>query len=174
MGALKLLALPVTAAAAVAVTSWPAGAQCRLCSAPVTARDDSNANQDLKLEIETSINFDRLILLGEGEGAAVIRPDGSRAAEGTVTDVGPRAMVGTATVHGEAGRAVRVELPQRIELYSLSGGRIAFDEVVSDLPSLPRLDSAGNLSFRFGGRIKVTGEAGGQYRGDLPITVEYQ
>jgi hypothetical protein len=83
-------------------------------------------------------------------------------------------MVGTATVRGEAGRAVRVELPRRIELYSLSGGRIAFDEVVSDLPSLPRLDSAGNLSFRFGGRIKITGEAGGQYRGDLPITVEYQ
>jgi hypothetical protein len=174
MGALKLLALPLAAAAAVAVTSWPADAQCRLCSAPVTARDDPGAAQELKLEIETSINFDRLIMLGEGDGAAVIRPDGSRAAEGALTDVGPRAMVGTATVHGEAGRAVRVELPRRIELYSLSGGRIAFDEVVSDLPSLPRLDSAGNLSFRFGGRIKITGDAGGQYRGDLPITVEYQ
>ena len=110
---------------------------------------------------------------GEGDGAAVIRPDGSRAAEGMVVDVGPRAMVGAATVHGEAGRAVRIELPTRIELYSLSGGRITFDEVVSDLPSLPRLDLAGNLSFRFGGRIKITGDAGGQYRGDLPITVEY-
>jgi hypothetical protein len=174
MGASKLLVLLLAAAAAVAVPAGPAGAQCRLCSAPVTAREDPGAKQDIQLEIETSINFDRLILLGEGEGAAVIRPDGSRAAEGTVTDVGPRAMVGTATVHGEAGRAVRVELPRRIELYSLSGGRIAFDEVVSDLPSLPRLDSAGNLSFRFGGRIKVTGDAGGQYRGDLPITVEYQ
>jgi hypothetical protein len=174
MGALKLQLLLLAAVATVAVPAGPAGAQCRLCSAPVTAREDPGAKQDIQLEIETSINFDRLILLGEGEGAAVIRPDGSRAAEGTVTDVGPRAMVGTATVHGEAGRAVRVELPRRIELYSLSGGRIAFDEVVSDLPSLPRLDSAGNLSFRFGGRIKVTGEAGGQYRGDLPITVEYQ
>ena len=44
----------------------------------------------------------------------------------------------------------------------------------SDLPSLPRLDSAGNLSFRFGGRITISGDADGQYRGDLPITVEYQ
>jgi hypothetical protein len=174
MGASKLQVLLLAGAAAVAAPAGPAGAQCRLCSAPVTAREDPGAKQDIQLEIETSINFDRLILLGEGEGAAVIRPDGSRAAEGTVTDVGPRAMVGTATVHGEAGRAVRVELPRRIELYSLSGGRIAFDQVVSDLPSLPRLDSAGNLSFRFGGRIKVTGDAGGQYRGDLPITVEYQ
>lgn len=174
MGALKLQALLLTAAVTVAAMSWRADAQCRLCSAPVTARDDNAPKQDVKIEVESSINFDRLILLGEGDGAAVIRPDGSRAAEGAVSDVGPRAMVGTATVHGEPGRAVRVELPQRIELYSLSGGRIAFDQVVSDLPSLPRLDSAGNLSFRFGGRIRVTGDAGGEYRGDLPITVEYQ
>ena len=174
MGAVKLQAVLLVAAAAVAASSWPASAQCRLCSAPVTARDDASGKRDLRLEIEASINFDRLILLGEGDGAAVLRPDGSRAAEGALANVGPRAMVGLATVHGEAGRAVRVELPRRIELFSLGGGRIAFDDVVSDLPSLPRLDSAGNLSFRFGGRIKVTGEAGGQYRGDLPITVEYQ
>jgi hypothetical protein len=104
----------------------------------------------------------------------VIRPDGSRAAEGSVSEVGPRAMVGTATVHGDPGRAVRVELPHRIDLYSLSGGRVSFDDVTSDLPSLPRLDSAGNLTFRIGGRVRITGDAGGEYRGDLPITVEYQ
>ena len=174
MGALPLRAILLAAAAALAAPSGPTGAQCRLCSAPVTSRDETTAKQDVQIEIETSINFDRLILLGDGDGAAVIRPDGSRAAQGTVTDVGPRAMVGSATVHGEPGRAVRVELPRRIELYSIGGGRIAFDEVVSDLPSLPRLDSAGNLSFRFGGRVKMTGDASGQYRGDLPITVEYQ
>jgi hypothetical protein len=68
---------------------------------------------------------------------------------------------------------VRVELPRRIDLYSSSGSRITVDELVSDLPSLPRLDSAGNLTFRFGGRVTVTGDSEGQYRGDLPITVEY-
>jgi len=174
MGAFKVQALMLAALAATVATSWPAAGQCRLCSAPVTTRDDNAPKQDVQIEVESSINFDRLILVGEGDGAAVIRPDGSRAAEGAVSDVGPRAMVGTATVRGEPGRAVRVELPQRIELYSLSGGRISFDQVVSDLPSLPRLDSAGNLSFRFGGRIRITGDAGGDYRGDLPITVEYQ
>jgi len=174
MAAIKHQALLLLAAAAAAATSWPAGAQCRLCSSPVTARDEPGAKQDIQIEIETSINFDRLIMFGEGEGAAVIRPDGSRAVEGNVTGVGARAMVGSATVRGDPGRAVRVELPRRIELYSLSGGRISFDDVTSDLPSLPRLDSAGNLTFRFGGRLKITGEAGGEYRGDLPITVEYQ
>lgn len=82
-------------------------------------------------------------------------------------------MVGQAVVRGEAGRAVRVELPQRIALYSVSGGRIGIDDLVSDLPAMPRLDSSGRLSFRFGGRLNVTGDAEGQYRGDVPITVEY-
>jgi len=174
MGAFKHRALQLAAAVAAAGIAWPAGAQCRLCSAPITARDEPGAKQDIRIEIETSINFDRLILLGEGGGAALIRPDGSSAANGNVSQVGPRAVVGTAIVHGDPGRAVRVELPQRIELYSLSGGQISFDDVTSDLPSLPRLDSAGNLTFRFGGRLRISGDAGGAYRGDLPITVEYQ
>jgi hypothetical protein len=127
----------------------------------------------VELSIETSLNFDRLILSGEGQGAALIRPDGSSSAQGGVTGVSARAMVGSAVLHGEPGRAVRVELPKRIVLYSLSGGQITFDQVVSDLPSLPRLDSAGNLTFRFGGRLTISGDSDGQYRGDLPITVEY-
>jgi hypothetical protein len=83
-------------------------------------------------------------------------------------------MVGTAVVRGSAGRSVRVELPHRIDLYSISGGRITVDDVVSDLPSMPRLDSAGNLTFRFGGRVTVSGDSEGDYRGEMPITVEYQ
>jgi hypothetical protein len=82
-------------------------------------------------------------------------------------------MVGSAVVHGQPGRAVRIELPRRILLHSISGSQISFDDVTSDLPSVPRLDSSGTLSFRFGGRLTVTGDADGEYRGDLPITVEY-
>ena len=52
-------------------------------------------------------------------------------------------MVGTVSVHGEPGRAVRVDLPRRIDLYSLGGARITLDEVTSDLPAAPRLDAAG-------------------------------
>ena len=123
---------------------------------------------------QTTLDFDRLVLAGQGQGAAVIRPDGSSAAQGALSRISPRAMVGSATVHGAPDRIVRVELPRRIELYSVSGGRITLDDVVSDLPSLPRLDSAGNLTFRFGGRVRISGDADGDYRGDLPITVEYQ
>ena len=152
----------------------PADGQCRLCSTPVTSRTDDESNQAVTVEIESGLSFDRLVVLGAGSGVAELRPDGSRSAQGTVADIGPRAMVGTAILHGEPGRFVRVDLPPRIELYSLAGGEIAFDEVTSDLPAMPRLDSTGTLTFRFGGRIRITGDADGDYRGDLPIRAEYQ
>ena len=83
-------------------------------------------------------------------------------------------MVGTVLVHGDANRALRVDIPRRIQLFSFAGGRITLDDITSDLPPAPRLDAAGNLSFRFGGRLIVTGNSDGPFRGDLPITVEYQ
>ena len=164
--------LTIVAVLAVAVPS-AAGAQCRLCDQPTTARPDVSTTGDVQLQVETNLNFDRLILAGSGNGAATIRPDGSSGAEGAVGQVGPRAMVGTVLVHGDPGRALRVEIPRRIELYSLSGGRLTLEDVTSDAGGAPRLDAAGNLSFRFGGRLILSGDADGQYRGDLPISVDY-
>lgn len=166
------LLLGVLAVAAAGLS--PARGQCRLCDKPTTAVSQSTDGDPIELEIETSLDFDRLVLAGSGQGAAVIRPDGSSTAQGALTQVSARAMVGTATIHGIAGRAIRVDLPTRIDLYSVNGARITVDEVQSDLPAVPRLDSAGNLSFRFGGRVTLTGDADGDYRGDLPITVDYQ
>lgn len=168
-----IFALAAAATAAFLGSSQAAG-QCRLCDKPTTVLSQSSDGDGIELEIQTSLNFDRLILSGSGQGAAVIRPDGSSSAQGALTDVSARAMVGSAEIHGTPGRAVRVELPRRIDLYSMSGGRITVDDVASDLPSLPRLDSAGNLTFRFGGRVTVTGDSEGDYRGDMPITVDYQ
>ena len=165
--------LAFAAALAWIAVDAPAYGQCRLCSTPVTSRTDEQSADAVTVEIETGVSFDRLVVLGSGQGSAELRPDGTRFAQGTVSDIGPRAMAGTAILHGEPGRFVRVELPSRIELYSLGGGEIAFDEVTSDLPAMPRLDSSGTLTFRFGGRIRITGDADGDYRGDLPITADY-
>ena len=162
------------AALSLVVGVAPAQGQCRLCSTPVTSVTDVQSSDEVTVEIETGLNFDRLVVLGAGTGSAELRPDGSRSAQGTVADIGPRAMAGTAILHGEPNRFVRVELPPRIELYSLSGGEIAFDEVTSDLPAMPRLDSSGTLTFRFGGRLRITGDADGDYRGDLAISAEYE
>ena len=166
--------LLVAALAASLAGPSPVLAQCRLCANPTTALSTSGDSEGIALEVQTTLDFDRLVLAGPGQGAAVIRPDGSSAAEGALSGISARAMVGSATVRGTPDRIVRVELPRRIDLYSVSGARITLDDVVSDLPSLPRLDSAGNLTFRFGGRVQISGDSDGDYRGDLPITVEYQ
>jgi hypothetical protein len=149
-------------------------AQCRLCDQPTTSRaSEGPTGSDVELRVETNLNFDRLVLGGAGNGAVIIRPNGSTGAEGAVAAIGPRAMVGTVQVRGDPGREVRIELPRRIELFSVGGGRVTVDDITSDAASLPRLDASGTLSFRFGGRLILSGDADGQYRGDLPITVVY-
>jgi hypothetical protein len=165
------VALGLTIAAFAAAA--PAHAQCRLCDQPTTSRPSESAEGAISLEIEAGLDFDRLILLQPGPGTATLRPDRSTSVSGTIATISGRAMVGQAVVRGEPGRAVRIGLPNRITLYSVGGGRIGIDDLVSDLPAMPRLDAAGQLSFRFGGRLNVSGDAEGQYRGDVPITVEY-
>ena len=161
----------IAATTFVAVPS--ARAQCRLCSTPTTSLESESATKGVALDVQAGLNFDRLIVLGPSGGTAVLRPDGSRQTSGSIEAMGGRAMVGEAHVRGEPGRTIRIDLPSRIELFSLSGARIVIDEIETDLPSLPRLDSAGTLTFRFGGRLQVNGEPEGDFRGDLPITAEY-
>lgn len=152
----------------------PLQAQCRLCSQPSGTSSLQASSGDVDLQIETDLAFDRLLLGGAGQGAATIRPGGASSAEGAVLEIGPRATVGSVVVHGEANRQVRVDIPHRVDLFSSGGGRITLLEVATDLPASPRLDAAGNLSFHFGGRLVLTGDDDGQYRGDVPITVEYE
>ncbi|MEO6582214.1 MAG: DUF4402 domain-containing protein [Sphingomicrobium sp.] len=169
-----MLLLPVLAlAAGLSGVAGPVVAQCRLCTSSTTVRDDPAGNGAIRLEIETSLDFDRLVMLGSGEGTATLLPNGQRTVSGMVADLSGRAMVGSALVHGEAGRAVRIGLPARIELYSLGGARITIEDIVSNISAGAKLDSSGALAFRFGGRLHVSGDAEGEYRGDVPITVEY-
>lgn len=151
----------------------PIGAQCRLCDEPAAARPVQRSAGDVQLQIETSLNFDRLILSGNGQGRATIGPTGANGAEGAVLEIGPRATVGAVIVHGEANRELSIDMPHRIELFSGAGGRISLVDIRTDLPASPRLDAGGNMSFHFGGRLLVSGSDEGQYRGDLTISVDY-
>jgi hypothetical protein len=168
---------PLFALAGIAAaTAWPQGrasAQCRLCDQPTTQAPVATPDADVQLQLQATLSFDRLVISGAGNGAATIRPDGGTGKEGSVSSISSRATVGMVTVHGAPNRALRVDIPRRVDLYSLSGGRIVVDDITTDLPSAPRLDAAGNLNFRFGGRLIINGDTDGQYRGDLPITVEY-
>lgn len=167
---LGLLALAAGPAAAPSL----AAAQCRLCDTPVIEREaDAARTPSIRLEVEASLDFDRLIVTGPNGGTASLTADGTRSVSGSVTELTSRAMVGSAIIRGEPGRTVRISLPPRIDMHGLSGNRISIDAIESDLPASARLDSNGSLSFRFGGRLEIVGDAEGDYRGDVPITVEY-
>ena len=151
-----------------------ATAQCRLCDIPTSESEALvSIAAPVRLEVEASLDFDRLILTGPGGGTASLNPDGSRSVSGSVTQLTSRAMVGSVAVRGEPGRMVRIALPSRIDMYGIGGNRISIDGIESDLPASARLDSTGSLSFRFGGQLQILGDAEGDYRGNVPITVEY-
>ena len=169
-----LLALALCGGLGLAAPALPqeADAPCRLCDSAAKPTEEKPA-KPVSLDIQASLNFDRLILAGSGEGKAELGPDGSRISSGSVASIGARAMAGEVVIRGEPGRYVRVTLPESIELHGLSGGTIRLETIRSDLPAMPRLDGNGALRFRFGGVMRLIGDVDGEFRGDIPVDVEY-
>ena len=147
-------------------------APCNLCEPEGEVESDKSA-EPVKLQVEASLDFDRLIVGSGGNGSAELGPDGSRMVSGSVTAISSRAMVGEVTILGEPGRLVRIDLPTSAELFGFNGGSIRLESIRSDLPPIPRLDGNGRLSFRFGGIVRVSGDLDGEYRGDVRVEVEY-
>ena len=155
------------------VASPAVAGPCRLCRDGETLTAPDEKAGPVALEVQTSLDFDRVILTGTAGGTAHVGPDGSRSTSGALAPMTGRAMNGDVVIRGEPNRQVRVELPRRIELYGFSGGMLTITAITSDLPAFPRLDAEGRLRIRFGGELFVAGDAEGTYRGDVPITVDY-
>ncbi len=169
-------ALPILVALLGGALAMPqaAPAQCRLCAAPTTGATGEASEQKVRIEVQARLDFDQLVLMdSHSPGTARLSPDGRSSVSGSIGVLGARAMVGNVIVRGEPGRLVRIGLPASIALYGRTGGTIRLDSLVTDLPAQPRLDSQGALQFRFGGALHVQGDASGDYRGDVPITVDY-
>ncbi len=166
-----LAALSVTAFA-VPVSAQEAVAPCQLCDPAASVGKDKPATP-VSLNVEATLDFDRLILAGGGDGSAELGADGSHRTAGSVSAMGARAMVGRIVIRGEPGRYVRISLPGQILLEGIAGGIIRLDSIRSDLSSAPRLGSDGTLSFRFGGILRISGDVDGQFRGEIPIDVDY-
>jgi hypothetical protein len=156
--------------------SAPASAQCLLCAASGDAdkRGISAADEPLRIEIAAQLDFSRLAT-GAGGGAVTVDPrTGARRLTGNVQDLGGMALTGEAVVTGIPGRGVRVSVPASIDLDGDHGARARVTELATDLPAAPRLGPDGRLRFRFGGRLNVSGSDDGNYRGRIPISVEYE
>lgn len=175
MGRIALLLIALLAAMPAAfVAPSQAAAQCRLCETPDTHVDRvDQAQRNVGLSIETTLDFDRIVLVGDGSGSATLGPDGERRTDGVVAALSGRAMVGTVVIRGEVGRYVSVLIPNHIELFSTDGARLRLEAITSDLVDAPRIGDDGELRFNFGGRLLIEGDAEGDYRGEIPIIAEY-
>jgi Domain of unknown function (DUF4402) len=131
--------------------------------------------QRLNVEIRTQLDFSRATTTGKSGGKIRVDPQsGASSVTGDVVELGASALAGTATVTGEPGRAVRIEMPESIRMTSAQGGTIRIVNLRTNLPPAPRLDAFGKLEFAFGGDLMLEGNVAGSFRGRIPITAEYE
>ena len=154
----------------------PLAAQCQLCrqdgtDAAIAAR---KASMPLRVEVDTQLDMGRLAVGASGGEVEIDPLTGARRLRGDVRDLGGFAVTGVVTVSGEPGAEVRVTLPPSVDLESGSGASARVTGLATDLGAAPRLGPDGRLVFRFGGRLQVGAATGGDYRGRIPVTVEYQ
>lgn len=164
------LAVPVTWAAPGAAQE--VAVPCRLCPANPAAAD-KQPDRPLRLEVQTRLEFDKVVFAGLGEAQFLLSPQGTAQLSGAATASGARAMPGSVLIRGEPGRAVRIDLPGRVELLGEGKSAIRIESIVTDLPDFPRIGDDGTLSFRFGGDLRISGDSDGAYRGSVDIVVEY-
>lgn len=158
-----ILALMLAAPAA-------ASAECRLCYSDSTRAGE----RPLNLEIQVDLNFARLALAGrEGGSVELDAASGSKRTGGSVVNLGGMAVVGRGRITGQPLREVRVDLPGTVAMSAADGGAAELTGFSTDLPARPTLDANGELTFRFGARLVLRGGDGGNYRGRIPITVDY-
>lgn len=171
---------PLAAFMALAVS--PAGAaqsDCRLCAGPAensaSATSSPQKQKPLNIEITANLDFSRIAMTDRTGGEISIDPiSGQRRISGSLTDLGGMSLKGEGRLSGEPGRYVRVDLPHSIILSAPDGSTAELVKLETDLPAQVRLDQDGKLTFYFGGRLRVTGNAGGQYRGRIAITADYE
>jgi hypothetical protein len=152
-----------------------AAAQCLLC-APDKASGAAarEAEVPLRVEVETRLDMGR-VAVGATGGAVTVDPvSGARRLSGDVVDLGGFALTGIVTVRGAPGAEVRVILPASVDLEGGHGRTARVTDLATDLSAAPRLGPDGRLQFRFGGRLQIAGADDGDYRGRIPVTVEYQ
>jgi hypothetical protein len=167
---------PILAAALIAATG-PALAQGQGNGAgngQGNGNGQDNRNIPLRIEIESGIDFSRSALRGTLDGDALIDPQtGEKIVGPNLIDLGGLAYQGRARVTGKPLQPVRIDLPASVTLRSAKGAKAELTDFTTDIPGVAVLDANGELTFRFGARITTIEARGGNFRGRIPIRVEY-
>lgn len=150
----------------------PAGAQdsCRLCYSDAGTVP---GERPLAIEIWADLNFSKLALTGRESGSAELPATGGKQTSGAMIDLGGVAVTGHGRITGVPLREVRIDLPSRVEMTTADGGQAQLVNFTTDLPAHPTLNANGELEFSFGARLVTSGGHGGNYRGRIPISVDY-
>lgn len=160
-------------AAIALLSAIPAHGQdsCRLCYADPMAKP---GERPLAIEIWADLSFARLAMTGRSGGsAAVDAQTGSKSTQGEMIDLGGAPVGGRGKVTGAPLREVRIDLPSRVPMTTQGGASAELTDFVTNLPPHPRLDANGELEFTFGARLVIKDGRGGNYRGRIPISVDY-
>lgn len=153
------------------LAALPARAQdsCRLCYA-----EGAPGERPLTLEIWTDLSFARLALLSRSGGSAAIDAQtGGKSTQGDLISLGGAPVTGRGRITGVPLRPVRVDLPSQVPMTTPDGARAELVDFTTNLPHRPMLDANGELEFTFGARLVLKSGTGGNYRGRIPITVDY-
>ena len=128
----------------------------------------------LSITIESGLQVGRLGLTGHADGNAAIDPQtGAKQIGQNMIDLGGLAFQGKATITGQPLKPVRIDLPHTVLLHSPSGAEAELSDFRTDLPGVAMLDANGVLQFNFGATISSKDGQGGDFRGRIPIRVEY-
>ena len=161
--------------ALILVPAAPAAGQCRLCAtSEAESQRETPPEVPIRIEIESALDFSRVTTSGQTGEARIDPLSGSHSVSGGLTSLGGMPFRGSARVTGTPRKAIRVDLPRRIQLHASTGAVAEVTDIETDLPPAPTLGSDGVLTFSFGGRLSVRGAATGVFRGQIPITADYQ
>ena len=150
----------------------PAGAQdsCRLC---YSEAGTVPGERPLTIEIWADLNFSKLALSGRESASAEVSASGGKQTSGAMIDLGGMPVTGHGRITGVPLREVRLDLPDRVEMSAGDGASAQLVHFTTDLPAHPALNANGELEFSFGARLVISGGRGGNYRGRIPISVDY-
>ncbi len=165
--------LALILAAALMLPAVPAMGQesCRLCYAEPGTKP---GERPLTIEIWADLSFAKLAMTGRSGGsAAVDAQTGGKSTQGEMIDLGGAPVNGRGRITGVPLREVRIDLPSRVPMTTPGGASAELIDFTSNLPPHPRLDANGELEFTFGARLVVKGGSGGNFRGRIPISVDY-
>ena len=153
--------------------AMPVAAQsCQLCAA--TQAPPRIPLRPLAVSVDTMLDFGTAVHSSRGSGVIAIEARTGRSQVIGLTPLGGGVLAGTVTITGEPLARITIDLPRMITLNSNLGAVADVTEIRSDLSPHPQIGADGRLVFTFGGRLTVRDDAEGDFRGRIPLTVDYE